>query len=162
MAFDSSREDQNIFVRFGSVAHRPPDGVHVSGIDIFIHRDYELAHAMLKVRNAVQGSPHFVLSRFFHLHDDQFSEIGQRLVHRDFDHAFQTEIVAQMIEIVSLEPGLSTGAGFIGSHLAHEGRVDGVFFHGNGRDFHDRRERSRMNVAVGLAERTLGLEVGSQ
>ena len=161
VALDPPRQDQHVLVGLGAVADGPPHRVEVVRVDVVVHRDGNLADAVLVVGDAVEGAPHVPFRGLAHLHDDELAQVGEGFVHGHLGDALDAHGVPQVAAQERLVAHLLDDARLARGHLADERAQHGLALHGDGGHLHERRHRARVQVAVGFAEGSLGLhEVG--
>ena len=74
----------NVHAGIGAVGERPENGVGVGGIDVVAHGNADLAAVRAQRRRALKTAPYFRSRRSAReLQEDDFTEIGEWLVHRD-------------------------------------------------------------------------------
>ena len=90
-------EDFHVDGRIAAVGQRPPYGIHVFRINIFIDRNDIFADGAMLGDKRIHRAPDFHPERIlFDVQDHHFADVGQRFVQRNARHAFQSQLAQGM------------------------------------------------------------------
>ena len=92
----------DILVRLRAVGNRPGHCNGVAGIDVLIHRNDQLAHAIAIIKNALHRVPRFLIVALFQTDDHVGSEINQRLHQMDFAYGIQPRLTRKRLTRVAI------------------------------------------------------------
>ncbi len=153
------RHHHEIVLRLAAVGHGPEQRIGVVGRDVLVDRDDPLAGETVQRGRAVERAPDLALGcAAGELDRDHRIKAGERLVHGDALDALDAEHGGEVVKKDRLHRHLANHARFARCNLADEGGEDRMAAARDRGYAHESVVFLQVHVAVGLAERRLGLQ----